>query len=244
LAGAYLRRRAETPDGAFEAYVSGGASLKVLDPRGLTLDSVQRAFIQQWVKRDSIVWDIGANLGLFAFPAALKAKEGKVFAFEPNRDVARQVERTLRLPANRGLNIAVECLALSDHDGTAEFEVSAYGTALSRLKGEGAWLDGQVKVRETRTVVALTMDTLAASLPPPAIVKLDVEGAEMRVLEGGRATLARHRPVMLIEGHKEISAALALFLAGLDYAMLDGADGAPITVPAWDTVAVPREKYQ
>ena len=243
LAGTYVRRRAVTPDGAFEAYVSGGASLKVLDPRGLNLDPVQRVFIRDWVKRDSIVWDIGANIGLFALPAALKAKEGKVFAFEPNRDVVKQLKRTQRLAANRELNVMVESLALSDHDGSAQFEVSAYGTTLSRLKGEGAWLDGQVKVSETRTVVALTMDTLARSLPPPTIVKLDVEGAEMKVLRGGEATIARHRPVMLIEGHKEISAALAAFLGGLDYVMLDGADGKLITVPSWDTIAVPREKH-
>jgi FkbM family methyltransferase len=244
LASVYLRRRGVTQDGAFEAYVSGGSSLKVLDPRCLRLDPVHLAFIHNWVMRDSTVWDIGANLGLFAFPAALKAREGKVFAFEPDADVAGRIARSLRLPSNRDLSISVEAFAVSDRDGTAEFEVSTYSTAMSRLKGEAPWHDASVRAREVRQVAVRAIDSLAKELPSPSIIKIDVEGAEMKVLEGGRGTIARCRPVMLIEGPHTLWEAMGSFLGGLDYVMFDGADPAnkPLSHPVWDTVAVPREK--
>ena len=119
FAGIYLRRRGTTPAGAFEIYVSAGSSLKMFDPRGLPIDPVHFAFIRNWMKPDFVVWDIGANLGLFAFSSALIAR--RVFAFEPDVDVARSISRSIDLPANRELHIAVMSLAVSDQDGTADF---------------------------------------------------------------------------------------------------------------------------
>ena len=244
LAPIYLRRHGVTPDGTFEIYVSGGSSLKVLDPRGLPIDPVHSAFIRDWVKEDSVVWDIGANLGLFSFPAALKARAGQVIAFEPDGQVAGRIARGLALPANKGMKFSVMSFAIADKDGTAAFEVSAYSTAMSRLKGDG--LEAQLKVRETRSVTTRSIDSLAKSLPLPGIIKIDVEGAEVRVLQGGRETIARCRPVMLIEGPQELSDALGAFLREHDYVMLDGASASheAIAQPAWDTVAVPREIYR
>ncbi|HKT53680.1 MAG TPA: FkbM family methyltransferase, partial [Caulobacteraceae bacterium] len=73
----------------------------------------------------------------------------------------------------------------------------------------------------------------------------DVEGAEMNVLSGGEATISRHRPTMLIEGPSELWEPMGAFFRRLDYVMLDG--GAerqePLDHPAWDTVAVPRERF-
>jgi FkbM family methyltransferase len=243
LAPVYLRRRAATADGAFETYVSGGSSLKLVDPRGLPIDPTHTAFIRNWVKRDSIIWDVGANVGLFAFPAALKARDGRVYSFEPDPKVVRQVERSLTLPLNKGLPVTIVGAAISDRDGVAEFEISAYSTAMSRLKGASPWQDDQVKAREVRTVVTLTIDTLAKTLIPPSIIKIDVEGAEMHVLEGARSTIAQYRPIILIEAPMELSDQLAAFFHEFGYVMLNGgiSGGELITTPSWDTIAIPAE---
>jgi hypothetical protein len=49
LSSIYVRRKCVTPDGTFHAYVSGGSSLKVLNPRGLAIESVHQRFISTWV---------------------------------------------------------------------------------------------------------------------------------------------------------------------------------------------------
>jgi FkbM family methyltransferase len=244
LGSTCVRRRGATGDGVFEAYVSAGSSLKVLDPRGLPIDPVHRRFIRDWIAPDAVVWDIGANLGLFAFPAALKARSGRVYAFEPDVDLAANLARGVRLTRNRGLPLAPLCLAVSDADGTATFEVSKFSRAMNRLAGVGAWNDASIVTQERRSVPTLRIDTLAKSLAPPSVVKVDVEGAELQVLAGGRATIAAHRPVLLIEAPKELSSGLKTFFAVHDYVMLDGGADPPVArdEPAWDTVAVPREK--
>src|SRR5208282_2691737 len=84
----YIRRTVTTDDGTFGAYVSPNSSLKVLDPRGVAIDAVHRRFIRNWIKPNSVIWDIGANLGLFAFPAALRATAGHVYCFEPDVELA------------------------------------------------------------------------------------------------------------------------------------------------------------
>src|SRR5664280_510032 len=96
FAPTYFRRKGRTNDGTFEAYVSPNSGLKVLNPLGLPIDPVHQRFIADWVKSDAIVWDIGTNLGLFAFPAALKAKNGRVYGFEPDVELAANLLRSLK----------------------------------------------------------------------------------------------------------------------------------------------------
>src|ERR1700719_4113886 len=79
----WLLREGRTPDGSFKVYVSPGCQLSVLRA-SLPIDRVHARFIARWVQADSIVWDVGGNMGLFSFPAALKARAGHVYTFEPD----------------------------------------------------------------------------------------------------------------------------------------------------------------
>ena len=110
FASRYFRRKCKTDDGVFEAYVSAASSLKVLDPRISLVERVHQRFIHDWVTPDATVWDVGSNLGLFALPAALKASNGRTYAFEPDVDLAGNLLRSLRLIRNKELHI--RCSAL------------------------------------------------------------------------------------------------------------------------------------
>jgi hypothetical protein len=75
----------------------------------------------------------------------------------------------------------------------------------------------------------MTIDELVASgeLPPPTLVKIDVEGAEVAVLEGMRATIERHRPAIICELH-ETNAEVAAALAAHNYRVVNLEGPAPI----------------
>ncbi|MDB5804233.1 MAG: methyltransferase, FkbM family domain protein [Betaproteobacteria bacterium] len=242
----YFRRKVCFEGGAFEAYLSPGSSLKFLRLSGARVDQVHQRFISSWIKPDSVVWDIGMNVGMFAFPAAVRAAQGHVYGFEADVELAANLLRSQRLPLNRSLHLSVFCIALSDADSTANFEISRYSRAMNKLQGVGEWHQSAVAVKELRSVATMRIDTLAQSLPPPDVIKIDVEGAEARVLEGGAATIARHRPIMLVEGPRELWEQIGAFFSRLDYVMLDGAaeQPVPLQTPVWDTVAVPREKHR
>ncbi len=246
FANSYFRRKVTTPDGACAVYVSPGAQLKVLRPSGVRVDPVHTRFIARWVKEDSVVWDVGGNIGLFSFPVALKARRGQVYAFEPDITLAFNLLRSKRLAVNQGLPITLMPFALSNTDDIAEFLIAAYGNSMNKLAGVGAWHDNLFVASEKRTVVTLRIDSIARHLRPPDVIKIDVEGAEMLVLEGGKETIAKSRPVMLIEGPKELGPAMKAYLKELDYVMVDGFADDPVLIDeiAWDTVAIPRERWK
>lgn len=239
----YFRRRLKTADGSCELYLSAGSSLRVLDPRGVKVEKPHENFIRDWVTPDTVLWDIGTNLGLFAFPAALKARRGRVYAFEPDIELAANLVRSQRL--NRELPLSVLCAAVSDSDGTASFQISRFGRAINKLEDAGKWHEDEMSVAELRPVPTLRIDTLAQTIHPPSVMKIDVEGAEIKVLRGGTATISKYRPTILVEGPRELWDEMGTFFKTLDYVMLDGNVDHPVPVkqPVWDTIAVPGERY-
>ena len=240
----YFRRTARTDDGVFAAYVSPSSSLSVLDLRKSLVDPVHERFIREWVEASTVVWDIGANLGLFALPAALKVRTGRVYAFEADLELACNLMRSLRLSQNRNLKLSVVSVAISDEDAAANFQISKFSRALNKLESVGKWRGTFVVPEETRSVPTMRIDTLAKSLPTPTVLKIDVEGAEMEVLHGGEQTIAMARPNILIECQSELQDSIAAFFEKHCYVLLDGeANGrSPLQRPVWNTIAIPNEK--
>ncbi|WP_210200106.1 FkbM family methyltransferase [Bradyrhizobium sp. ARR65] len=240
----YFRRTARTGDGVFQAYVSPGSILSVLDLRKSLVDPVHERFIREWVDTDAVVWDIGANLGLFAFPAALKVRSGRVYAFEPDLELASNLIRSLRLSQNRNLKLSVMSVAISNKDGAAPFQISKFSRALNKLQSVGKWRETFIVPEETRSVPTMRIDTLARSLAAPTVLKIDVGGAETEVLHGGEQTIGTVRPNILIECANELQGPIAAFFQKHRYVLLDGEAEvwSPLQRPAWNTIAIPSEK--
>jgi FkbM family methyltransferase len=134
--------------------------------------------------------DVGANRGIYAFALSEIARE--VHAFEAHPDYAECASRML------GARAIVHRVALSNTRGRASFYVPLAddGTELhlaGNLKNTHAQFQRQ-KVFDTDTD---TLDSYA--LRDVTFIKVDVEGSELEVLEGGRATIARDRPALLLE---------------------------------------------
>jgi FkbM family methyltransferase len=156
------------------------------------------AAVERWVIKDSVVWDIGANLGIFAFAAAVRAGTGgHVYAFEPDVEMAALMARSLSDATQNEAQICVCPYAVGSYEGEALFVVSGYRSAASALDGFGRF--GRNKNDRTRLVPIRTVDCLARSLRAPTVIKIDVEGAENFVLEGAEEVIRSCRPILLIE---------------------------------------------
>jgi len=165
--------------------------------------------LRHLVRRGDLALDVGSNLGTYAYE--LGRLSGRTIAFEPNPALARFV-RDLHLEG-----VEVRELALSSRDETAELSIpqvdKAHGAASLRAGAAIAtdWAVAHVPVRTCR------LDSL--TLEPIRFIKIDVEGFEEEVLQGARATIARDRPMLLIEiedrfnpdGVARIAAGLAEF---------------------------------
>jgi FkbM family methyltransferase len=144
--------------------------------------------------------DVGANTGFFVLPIAeLVGNEGRVLAFEPAPDAAQLLRSEARA---RGLmsRISLYELALSDEVGSLPLRADpghpADTTKRSLFNDDGPVV-AQVPIRVLDELVGSGDVELPHGIDA---VKIDVEGAELRVLTGMRRTLERHRPrVMVIE---------------------------------------------
>jgi FkbM family methyltransferase len=135
--------------------------------------------------------DAGANQGVFAYAFSRIAAE--VEAFEPNPDYARFAQRML------GTRARVHQLALSDKPGHAQFVVPLAddGTEL-HLGGMLSNGDAATEGKSLRFDVELrTIDSFA--FKDVRAIKIDVEGSELAVLAGGRETILRDRPPLIVE---------------------------------------------
>lgn len=134
--------------------------------------------------------DIGAALGAYSWPMAKFCS--RCIAFEPNPDQARYLRQAF------GGRVQVENLALSDRDGEIALLIplsNGNDRAGQATISPGPWLDDRAIRRVT--VAMRTLDGLG--LDGVGFIKLDVEGHELAVLEGGRALLVHEMPTVLVE---------------------------------------------
>ena len=162
--------------------------------RGTNELPVQRALVQHLQPGD-VFYDVGSNIGFFALLAArLVGPAGSVHAFEAVPSLAADVRANAWL--NRLRNVTVHPVAIGDHDGPVELlETRHPGGATIAVE------DPPEDVTATITVECRALDTLLErrELPPPALVKVDVEGAEERAILGMRQLLLTHQPKLLYE---------------------------------------------
>ena len=136
-------------------YVSSEGGLRYLRPR---LDGVDPALLQlasELIQPGSVVWDIGANLGLFTFAAAVAAgPSGYVLSVEPDTALVQLLRRSAAL--NRG-HAPVDVLptAVADSSGVGRFHIARRNRSTSHLDGFGTTQTGGIRTTEIVPTVTL-----------------------------------------------------------------------------------------
>jgi FkbM family methyltransferase len=199
--------------------------------------------------------DVGANTGIFALLAAAANPQLRVCAFEPLESVQELLHENLAHNPDLAPRVAVEPFALSNVNGSFPFfeTINDQGliTTSSSLELEHAQQVGDFR---SSCVITRTLDAWAETLGPAAIelVKIDVEGHEDAVIEGGRKTIDRHRPFIIVEilGPCRVEAFDRMLIESdyLDIALAPGALRHCLRVrfhgDAWNHFLCPAEKAQ
>lgn len=169
--------------------------------------------------------DIGANAGYFTLLAAQRVgPQGTVIAFEPMPSVNAILRKNIEL--NSLAQVQVRTEALYCEDGVMSFnEGPADHCGISSLRA----ID---RVSNTIRVVTARGDNVLAADLPIALIKIDIEGAELHALQGLEQTLKRHTPDLIVEvtdeylrGMGHTAADMHQFLNYLGYRMYAISEG-------------------
>ncbi len=239
-----MRRRLPTEFGRLPMYVSPEAGLRYWRRDLGKVDPMLLRMARELVKPGSVVWDIGANLGLFSFAAAaLAGPSGFVLAVEPDIWLAQLLARSAAGIRNgSAASPSVLCAAVHETVGIAQLSIAVRARAANHLieSGGSSQSGGQ---RELQSTVAVSLDFLLEHFPAPSVLKIDVEGAEVKVLGGARRLLETAKPMIWCEVDPMNSVPVARQLSASGYllyaAAVEPEKRRPLQRASWDTLAAP-----
>lgn len=139
--------------------------------------------------------DVGANFGYYTLLGAeMVGAHGHVYSFEANPLIFRKLIRSV---AVNGFGDRISLFNVAAHDASSPMQILFRHDASG-----GGWTDvatgARPAVHEVLPVQGEALDTLLATVPKIDVIKIDVEGAEPKVLAGAKSLIARSRNLTMI----------------------------------------------
>jgi len=168
---------------------------------------LKQQLFAQTASPGDVVFDVGANVGFYTLLAStIIGETGKVVAFEPVPDNLVYLREHLRL--NCINNVKVMDAAVSDVDGYAWFKTGE-SAAMGALSSSGDF-----KVR----TVSIDALCVRKEIEVPSLIKMDIEGGELRALLGSEMILKQYHPTIFLATHgKEIHSDCCEYLSSIGY---------------------------
>jgi len=240
-----FRKRFPKEFGSSSIYVTSDANVRYLMPGFRFAANDLLTIVERYIKPGQCAWDIGSNLGVFAFAAAFKAgQSGQVYSLEANPKFTELQNRSLPHLATGSAPITILCAALSDFMGLAEFNVVKQGEDKNYLTQANIKYPAN-EILSTKQVVTVTGDFLIQYWKRPDFVKIDIEGAEFLALKGSSLLLTQARPVIYIEVRPNNQDEVTCLLLEHDYRLYkltENGNEQRVDHCHFDTIAKPAEK--
>jgi FkbM family methyltransferase len=158
------------------------------------LERGTRLVIEKIVKPGDIFIDVGAHLGLHTLAAARAMHgKGRIIAFEPFEPTKRLLEKSVWINGFSDI-VEIHQAAVFSHPGSQPL-------FLGVISGHHSLFPLQKPTAESAAPVSVplvTLDAVMASHPTANVVKIDAEGAELDVVEGGRSVIQQNPNIALI----------------------------------------------
>lgn len=195
-----------TPSGSLKFFA--GSARAVHDPAGIYQDEPETVRWLESLPRDAVLWDIGANVGVYALYAA-KVRGLRVLAFEPSAATLAVLVRNIEL---NGLAEVIDAYGIAFSDGTRlDYLYMAHTEAGHSMHafGQAETVAGAMQAKFKQAVAGFSVDDFVRlfAAAPPRFIKLDVDSIEPLILDGAPETL-RGVESILVEVEGENGAAI------------------------------------
>lgn len=173
-----------------------------LDRRGAPFDILNFSYYEKededmlfrQLEENSVILDIGANIGWYSLLFSKRLPQSKIYAFEPIQATYQYLLTNITL--NQSTNIFPFNIGLSEKEGSLTYYYFPEGSVLASEKN---LLDCPKAKATTCEVTTLDNFIFANKLNKLDFIKCDVEGAELSVLKGGLHTIKKFLPILFIE---------------------------------------------
>jgi len=163
-------------------------------------------FLLPLLERPGLVIEVGSNMGVLTVPIALELarRNRTMYAFEPQPIIFQQLCANLAI--NGLMNVTALPYACGAESGSVSFTIPNY-RALGNFGGtemSAAGESGQPPAADTSTVQKVACFPLDGFVPEGevALIKIDVEGFELAVLQGAQRTLEQAKPLLYVENDR------------------------------------------
>jgi FkbM family methyltransferase len=168
-----------------------------------------KSILQREIKSNSIIVDVGANIGIYAIPLAKKAQ--KVIAFEPHPKTSEILVESIKL--NNLDNITVEKKIAGDTKRMVKYKMSPVPQE-SRIISEHESQANSIIQAE-----CMDLDSILMTEDRIDWILLDVEGSELSVLMGAKNMLRKYSPNIIFESYDQNIAKVRQLLENLGYSV-------------------------
>lgn len=156
--------------------------------------------LREYIKQNMTVFEVGANIGSHTFEIAkiLDPSHGRLFSFEPTDYAFGKLKRNFGL--NNFTNITLEKIALADKNEEREIHRA---TSSETMPFKASWdrKKGGPKYKSIDKIKFERLDDYFArnNVRRLDLLKIDVDGYELRVIKGGMQTISMYKPIIIIE---------------------------------------------
>ena len=153
-------------------------------------------WIKDFLNKDAVIFDIGANVGSFVYRLENKLSSNNIVAFEPNEKLYFRLKRIFP-------EIKIFPIALSDKNETAEFKIPVINGKTFHSRGtlQTDYKESGEEKHTINKVKVMKMDDWITTQNINRIdfIKIDVEGNEMKTLFGAKQTITKFQPTLMVE---------------------------------------------
>lgn len=158
--------------------------------------TVDQYHAKEFLKKDSVVIDAGANIGVFSVFAANMCPEGKVFVFEPSKKTYDILLQNIKnYPNIRSMNIA-----LGDKQGSGKL-ILAESSGSNTLEDSEMYKNSEGARKEDIEVTTIDDFVKQRGINRVDFIKMDTEGYEKKILKGAAETIKKYSPVLSLSAY-------------------------------------------
>lgn len=201
----------------YELRFNAGTNFNFFFSREIEIEQQAKKNLASLIKEDFLIFDIGAHIGYYTVIFSSICNQGHIVVFEPDRNNLKYLKNNIE--SNNLSNVVIIDKAASSKISESSFYEDVSTGRTSSLQPD-AWHPNATEIK-IENVQTTTLNEISIEYGIPDLIKCDVEGHEIEVLQGANEVL-KAKPILFIEVAEKNRAVVTTLLNEFGYKIYNG----------------------